>query len=166
MNVTSLLSAAAATLAAALAAINLYVLGRRERHRWLRETLIDEYAAYLNASFSATSEAKKYADIALEEADSEPRKAVDREVKNLHDQQMDILTRLRLLAPAEAVNAAAEVHQADHAVVRLLSSSDGSPSESQLKAARQNAHARREGLIRAARESMKVPGKVTKVEEV
>jgi hypothetical protein len=119
VNVTSLLSAAAATLAAALAAINLYVLGRRERNRWLRETLIDEYSAYLNASFRATSTAKKYAELESQEADSEPRKTVDREVKDFHSQQMDILTRLRLLAPAEAVDAATEVHQADEAVVSL-----------------------------------------------
>ena len=77
---------------------------------------------------------------------------------------MDILTRLRLLAPAEAVDAATEVHQADEAVVSLMLNRKASPSEPQLEAARLNAHARRKHLIRIARASMKVPGKVAKVE--
>lgn len=166
MNLTSLLSAAAATLAAALAAVNLYILGRRERHRWLSEILLDEYARYLDASFRATSTAKTYTVIAEDDANPGARSAVDSQIKDFHDQQMSILTRLRLLAPAGVVAAAAQVHQADHDAVALLSISEDSPVESQRKAALENAHAQRENLIRAARDSMQVPGKVAKVGEV
>jgi len=45
-NSTSLVSAVAAALAALLAALNLYCAGRRERHRWARETLVDVLFAY------------------------------------------------------------------------------------------------------------------------
>ena len=165
-NMASLLSAAAASLAAALAGINLYVLGRRERHRWLRETLVDEYATYLNASFSATHEAREYAKSSSEASDSENRAAVDRQIQELHSQQMDTLTRLRLLATADVVYAAGQVHAADHAVIDLLSSSDSSPTASYLQDTRENAYARREDFIRAARKSMKIPGTVAKVERV
>jgi hypothetical protein len=165
MNLTSSLSAAAATLAAALAAVNLYVLGRRERHRWIREILLGEYAAYLNASFGATSTAKTYVNTAADDAKPETQSAADSQIKEFHDQQMGILTRLRLLAPADVVAAAEDVHRADHDAVILLGP-DGSATKPQIKAALENAHAQRENLIRAARESMQVPGKVAKVGEV
>jgi hypothetical protein len=164
MNLTSLFSATAATLAAVLAAINLYVLGRRERHSWLRETLVNEYSAYLNASFNATHKAREYIENSPD-ADPETRAAFEREIRDVHSRQRDILTRLRLLAPVEAIYAAGQVHMAENAVIDLVSSSDGPPNNSQFEAARATAHARREDLIRAARKSMKVPGAVAKVED-
>lgn len=165
MNLTSVFSAAAATLAAVLAAINLYVLGRRERHSWLREALVNEYSAYLNFGFNATHKAREYFENSPN-ADPETRAAFEREIRDLHFRQRDILARLRLLATVEAIHAAEQVHMAENAVIDLVSSSDGPPSNSQLDAARAKAHTRREDLIRAARKSMKVPGAVAKVEDV
>src|SRR5690349_1149604 len=102
MNVASLLSAAAASLAAVLAAINLYVLGRRERHRWLRETLINEYATYLDASFSIIHKAQEYTAKSSDRTVSRSRQSADEdEILQLNSQQMHTLTRLRLLATAE-----------------------------------------------------------------
>jgi len=166
MSVTSLLSAAAASLAAVLAAINLYVLGRRERHQWLRTTLVSEYASYLDASFKATRKARDYATNLSEETVSESRSAVEREIEDLRSKQVETLTRLRLLATAEVVHAAEQILRADKAVIDLRSSSDDLPSDSQLETARQNAYARREDFIRAVRKSMKIPGTVGKVESV
>jgi len=167
MNSASLLSAAAASLAAVLAAINLYVLGRRERHSWLRETLISEYATYLDASFSATSKAREY----LGTSSDEPKRGRYRseladQVLKLHGQQMHTLTRLRLLATAEVVRAAGQVHAADHEVIDLLSGAAGHANNAPLEAARKNAYAQREAFIHAARKSMKIPGEVAKVERV
>ena len=45
----SVLSAVAATLAALLSCTTLYVTGRREQQRWLRESLVEAYSEYLEA---------------------------------------------------------------------------------------------------------------------
>ena len=166
MSATSLLSAAAASLAAALAAINLYVLGRRERHQWLRGTLVDEYASFLDASFKVTHRARDYIGNPLAEVDSGPRSTIENEIRSLRRKQMDTLTRLRLLAAAEIVHAATQVYVADNAVIDLLARPGSLLTDSDLGAARQNVYERREDFIRVARKSMKIPGAIAKVEPV
>ena len=52
-SVASVLSATAASIAAVLTAINLYVTGRRERAKWAREALVDAFIAFLDESFKA-----------------------------------------------------------------------------------------------------------------
>ena len=45
------LAAVAAVIAAALSGLNLYLSGRRERVKWIRDMTIDVYVSFINASF-------------------------------------------------------------------------------------------------------------------
>lgn len=49
----SMIGAVAASLAAILAGLTLYVSGRRDNRKWLRDALIDAYVEFLDASFRA-----------------------------------------------------------------------------------------------------------------
>ena len=46
------LTAGAASVAALLSGVNLYVSGRREEQRWNREALIEAFVTFVGASFS------------------------------------------------------------------------------------------------------------------
>jgi hypothetical protein len=50
VNVIGAVTAGAAGLAAVLAAINLYLTGRREVHKWTREALVEALVMYLDTS--------------------------------------------------------------------------------------------------------------------
>jgi len=52
-TVPSALSAVAATIAAVCAGITLYVTGRRDRRRWIRESLAEFYLEFLTGSFDS-----------------------------------------------------------------------------------------------------------------
>jgi hypothetical protein len=45
------LTAGAASVAALLSGVNLYVSGRREEQRWNREALIEAFVTFVGASF-------------------------------------------------------------------------------------------------------------------
>jgi hypothetical protein len=49
--VADVLAAVAAVIAAALSGLNLYLSGRRERVKWIRDMTIDVYVSFINASF-------------------------------------------------------------------------------------------------------------------
>jgi hypothetical protein len=46
------LTAGAASVAALLSGVNLYVSGRREEQRWNREALIEAFVTFVGASFA------------------------------------------------------------------------------------------------------------------
>jgi hypothetical protein len=111
----SVLSAIAATVAAVLAGLTLYVSGRREHRRWLRNSLVDSYVNYLTASFQSGGREVLQARLRGEQVTSldEYRQHASR----AHDRQTDVLTRLRIIAPPEMVKAAEALHMVDHLVV-------------------------------------------------
>jgi hypothetical protein len=55
VNWVGAVTAGAASLAAVLAGVNLYVSGRRELNKWTRETLIEIFSLFLDASFKHAS---------------------------------------------------------------------------------------------------------------
>jgi hypothetical protein len=61
------LSAVGATLAALFAGLTLYLAGRREHQRWLRDVLIDAYVAYLGSSFQNMARSARNARLAGKE---------------------------------------------------------------------------------------------------
>ena len=94
-------TAGAAGLAAVLAGVNLYVSGRRELDKWTRETLVEIFVLFLDASFKHSTACR---DI-LGEAPAPPeRNRMRRAVIAAHDAENEALTRLRLLAPPQVVN--------------------------------------------------------------
>jgi hypothetical protein len=119
----SILSAVAATIAAVLAAITLHVTGRREHRRWLRESLVESYLNYLNASFDAPGSS------ALTVRQPAALAKCRREAAEAHDRQLATLTRLRVIAPQGVVKAAEALHEADHAVTVLALKEDATADD-------------------------------------
>jgi hypothetical protein len=58
VDLTSTLTAVAATVAALLSGVAIYIAGPRESHAWLRVELQKEYATYLQSSFDISAAAK------------------------------------------------------------------------------------------------------------
>ncbi len=115
----SLISAVAAGLAAFLAAANLYYSGRRERQRWVRETSVDLLISYLDASFAWSRAALQRYERRAAESDAE----LQRVIEQAHADQDAGLTKLRMMAGRAMVDAAFELHAANHAYEQQLTAS-------------------------------------------
>ena len=115
MDITGAVTAAAAGLAAVLAAVNLYVSGRRELRKWTREALVEALVVFLDASFRQTGVCRALPP-STPAPDAEQRRLQAAAVE-AHDIETDTLTRLRLLAPSRVVKAAEALHQAEHEMV-------------------------------------------------
>ncbi|MFD6393059.1 hypothetical protein ACWF9G_02465 [Nocardia sp. NPDC055029] len=151
-QIPSILSAVAATLAAVLSFGTLYVTGRREHRRWFRESLVDAYVEYLEASFSGsaarTLELRAVGDAAG---------VVDQKEKaeEGRSRAMASLSRLRLIAPREVVVAAEKLHLADMDV--MAAAFNGSvPPDDTWRAARQRQQQHRDRFIGEVRKSLGV----------
>jgi hypothetical protein len=111
VNVIGAITAGAAGLAAVLAGVNLYVSGRRELNKWTRETLVELFVSFLEASFAhnhACWAAEGFA------PGTAAHRGLSADSLIAHDREMDTLTRLRLLAPSRVVTAAEALHEAEH----------------------------------------------------
>ncbi|MGW4533536.1 hypothetical protein ACWEOI_21555 [Nocardia sp. NPDC004340] len=153
--VPSVISAVAASLAATLAGITLYISGRRENRKWLRESLIDAYVDYLDASFRSGG---AYARIArVEGHDASLFAELRTRTDVAYDAQGVVLTRLRLIAPRSVVSAAEELHLADYGVRRATFDRPQPPTDDdEWIAARNEQHRSRENFIRVARQSLRL----------
>lgn len=109
----SWISAGAAALAAVLAGLNLVYSGRRERQRWIRETLVDLLVTYLDASFT-------WARAAIRLPDGGDDTPARREISDAHATQDAALTKLRLMTGKAMLDAAFDLHAANHAFERAL----------------------------------------------
>ena len=151
-----MLSAIAATIAAALAGANLVVLGRLEDRRWARDTATEVLVAYLDASFETGAACREA--VRLRAANDRPDELEElkRRISVAHDSQMENFTRLRLVSTGEVVVAADELHEADHEVVRLsLGDLDGE-SDPALETAREQLRAARSRMVTAARKAIRL----------
>jgi hypothetical protein len=112
-------TAGAAVLAAALAAVNLYITGRREIHKWTREALVEALVLFLDTSIKQGGMCA--AERSWDSLPDSERYRIRRDVIAVHDLQTEILTRLRLLAPSRVVTAAQAVHEAGHELMAARS---------------------------------------------
>ncbi len=115
------LTGVAATLAAILSWANLYVSGRRDQAKWQREALLQAYDDYLSLSRKRDHVADKIARLRVAGDTRTPQDLRDEEA-DLHEKQLDVLTRLRLLSTQGIVEAAEAVHLADHQLIEAASS--------------------------------------------
>lgn len=118
-DIVPALGAIAATIAAILAGLNLWVVGKREERRWTREALVDVLVAYLQTSFR--NEARAILEGRLRGCTEQQLALWRGTCDDAHADQMQTLTRLRLLAPASLIAAAEELHTADHEVTTYAS---------------------------------------------
>jgi hypothetical protein len=148
----SILSAIAATIAAVLAGLTLYLSGRRQHRQWIRDTLIDSYVGFLTASFE--SGGRKVLEVRLR---GEQIASVDeyrRHASDAHDRQTDVLTRLRMIAPSNVVEAAEALHEVDHAVVNTAVASSAVPDDGIWKQLRQSQWSAQSAFVGQARHSL------------
>ena len=145
------MSSGAAAVAAVLSGLNLYLSGRRDRGKWLRETTVDALAAFLEASFAhnAACVGRARPSVALSASDLQALRGA---VVEAHDRQTGTLTRLRLLAPPAVVSAAEALHEAEHdkADACFL----GLISDEDLATLLRDGRAARERFLTAARGSL------------
>ena len=158
MDYATLLSATAASLAAGLAGLNLYISGRREDARWRREVLLGAYESYLGASFEVTRVAKYLGGHRGKDFPLSPEE-IERRLHLANETKLDTLTRLRLLADERVIEAAAGVHLSDIEFHQLMLS-DPKPDRGQYMSALYRCYERRTGFLLAARKSLKVSGTV------
>ena len=110
-----MISAVGAVVAAFLSGMSLLVLGRRENVRWRREALVDTVVSFIDASFTMPGHG------ALRRAQSGNFSAEDREEVLQADQRAgQALSRLRVIATAETVQAAELIHALDNRKARMV----------------------------------------------
>jgi hypothetical protein len=110
-EIVGAVTAGAAGLAAVFAGANLYLSGRRELNRWTRDTLVELFVAFLDASFkhgSACGVILRTSPLDIQ------RDSLRRAAIAAHDLELETLTRLRLLAPPQAVTAAMALLQCEY----------------------------------------------------
>ena len=113
-SVASVLSATAASIAAVLTAINLYVTGRRERAKWAREALVDAFIAFLDESFKAKDHCKTVCRLEREyDISDEQRGQIRADIHKAIDEMYSQLSRLRLLAPQYVVGPSTSLAEAN-----------------------------------------------------
>ncbi|MCX4093612.1 hypothetical protein [Nocardia sp. alder85J] len=92
----AILSAVAASMAAVLSSATLYLSGRRDHRRWLREALIEAYVDFLGASFATGG--PKARSLSTDDTDPEALARTKNDSDEAHRLQTERLTRLRLIA--------------------------------------------------------------------
>jgi len=155
-NLTTILGAAAATLAAVFTGISLYLTGRREHNKWVRDALIDSYVTYLSVSFRSGSAAKKLVEVRKNNGSDRQRQELVKESRSCHQSLNDTLSRLRLLAGRNVVTAAESLRLIDFQLAEHAQHST-LPDEGDWRKLRSQATGSREAFIDAARRSMGLP---------
>ncbi|WP_146101103.1 hypothetical protein [Nocardia nova] len=152
--VPSVISAVAASVAAILAGVTVYISGRRENRKWLRDSLIDAYVEYLDASFRSRG---AYARIArVEGYDAGTFNDMHSQTDDAYNAQGLVLTRLRLIAPKSVVSAAEALHLADYGVLRATFCRQQPIDDDEWCAARDEQHRARERFIHETRYSLRL----------
>jgi len=154
----STISAAAAALAAALAALNLYYSGRRERQRWVRETVVDLLVQYLEASFTASRGADRYRGPTSDDA----RAAAQHTIDGAHDVQDGVLTKLRLFTSGAMVDAAFALHAADHQYVNVVTATPAC-TDDELRRVREHLWQVRHQFVAAGKRVVGLPRRQSRV---
>ena len=158
-DITSVLGAGAAAVAAVLAGANFLQAERREQRRWVHEALVEAYVAFLDASFDLGRVARKMVDVRKDSGTDQERAATIAEADRLHAKQTETLTRLRVPASDPVVRAAETLHGRDHGVTDLSRTVE-TLDDAAMKTAITVREAARRQLIGAARRSMRLTGGV------
>ena len=148
----AILSAVAATLAAVLSCGTLYVTGRREHRRWLRESLVEAYVEYLEASFAGRAARTLEFRLAGSDQGIEELQVNSEAARR---RAMASLTRLRLIAPHEVIDAAERLHLAD-ADAMDVAFNGPVPPDPAWSLARQRQQECRDRFIGEVRKSLRV----------
>jgi hypothetical protein len=144
------ISAVAATIAAVLAGINIYLNRHSENVKWARVTLVETFTEFLNASFEVTSAVKEAARIGREDPGAPEIASLRAEAFVAEARMRNLQTRLRLLTNVELIGAAQSLRLAIRTYIASLDEPVVIPAESD-KALRVEVWRRREAFIAAVK---------------
>jgi hypothetical protein len=150
-----ILAGVAATAAALFSGATLVLVPGRERQKWIRESSVDSYEAFLNDSFESglvCADARRI----LARGDQVPDE-LRLHTRELHDRKNQHRSRLRLLAPTPVIRAMTGVHEADDHVVDLAFQYPLCPHP-QWQAAIDARKAARRTFVNTVRGALKLPG--------
>ncbi|MFG2039085.1 hypothetical protein [Dactylosporangium sp. NPDC048998] len=120
-SVATIISAAAATVAALLAGLNLVVSGRREQAKWAREALVEVLVGFIDASFDSKDIVKRAIRDGTPDSWPLDRNAdAHQEAKAAEHRMRHTQSRLRLLAPPAVVDAAQQLRIGTRRYLALL----------------------------------------------
>jgi len=145
------ISAVAATIAAILAAVNIYLTRRSEKVKWARETLVETFTQFLDASFESKNAIKLAARTALADPGSPEIERLRQEAARAEAEMRSLQTRLRLLTTPALVEAAQSLRFAVRDYIDSLGDL-GAISPQSDKALRDELWRRREAFIAAVKE--------------
>jgi hypothetical protein len=151
MNVVGAVTAGAAGLAAVLSGVNLYVSGRREIDRWTRETLVEIFAAFLDASFMHGAACRAL----VRDSPDPERQRLRADVVTAHYLEAHSLIRLWLLATSRVVTAARALIEAERALTAACFA-DTLPSTEDPEDLLEPVRLARERLIESARSVLRL----------
>jgi len=147
------ISAVAATVAAVLAGINIYLTRRNENVKWAREALVDTFTRFLSASFSSKDAVKRAVRAALDDPSAAEIAILRREAEEAERRMRDLQTTLRLLTGDDVVTAAQELRYAVRDYIDFAED-PGSVTAAADKRLRDQLWARRRSFIAAAQKSL------------
>jgi hypothetical protein len=118
------ISAAAATIAALLTAVNLWLTGRRETLAWTRNALEEAFVDFLNAVYANRQAARGI--VNLKEGQWSYKNLDDwwRQVDSSHETMLNCATRMRILASDEMAEAALTLHEIMDEEIDLIAHDD------------------------------------------
>jgi hypothetical protein len=133
-EIAAFFGAAAALAAALFSGASLYLSGKREERRWRRDVLPSAYQRMIELSFDRSLRAVKGIDT-RQGIENFVLKELREEEYALHLEYDSMLTRVRLLAAANVVDAAERLHLYDNELVELADlKTDQKPSEADVSA--------------------------------
>lgn len=161
MDTGSLVSAIAAIAAALFAGVNLWISGRREHGQWARQALVESLVEFMNASFDVTRACAQGRHLSKQEGRQEELQELKRKTEDaLHEVQMPIVTRLRLLCPPGVADAALGLHAQDHVRIVLVFEENRFHPDALAEVwetARRDLRAARVSMINEARAALRLP---------
>ena len=150
-DVAPIASLLAATLAAILAAINLYVSGRRERVKWVREALVDTFVNFLAASYNHKDLCKRIYWLPPAPEQTDEVRKLRQQAETTYDEIMDCITRMRVLTTADLAGKAFQLRCHNRDYYRLVTAGDSKPTVEADEQARRAFDNDRAAFIEAAK---------------
>jgi hypothetical protein len=153
-SVAAVVGALTAIAAALFSGLTLYLSGRRETRKWIRESVLGALVQLLDASFMRPSSRARR--LLLDPTSNGNLAQFKQRAEEAHRAQNDALTKLRLLAARPVVQAAEKLHSADEAVVETVLGDGGPAPEPEWRSARAQQKIAREQLINEARKMLQL----------
>jgi len=153
MSVTTfaaIVGAVTAITAAVFSGLTLLLTGHRETRKWRRETLLDAVAQFLDGSFGRAY--RRIYRLRRSGHDGEVLNALKKRTEEAQRSQDDALTKIRLLASAEVVQAAEKLRKADEEMFMQVVLAKTLPTEEVYESLRLRQKSAREDLIKETRD--------------